>query len=67
MSESLVSRLADADMQAAPAALLRAALRARELARQTGTALVVVRNGELIEEPLPDSLKIQPPAHSPVA
>lgn len=37
-------------MQAAPAALLRAARRAREIARQTNTAIVIVREGVLIEE-----------------
>ena len=47
---SLESRLPDADMQAAPKALLRAARRAREIARQTGTAVVVRRDGKLIEE-----------------
>ncbi len=50
MSEYPVSRLPDADMQAVPAALLRAARRAREIARQTGTAIVVVRDGKLVEE-----------------
>jgi LDH2 family malate/lactate/ureidoglycolate dehydrogenase len=50
MSEQPVSRLPDADMQAAPAALLRAARRAREMARQTGSAVVVVRDGKLVEE-----------------
>ncbi|MDQ3563307.1 MAG: hypothetical protein M3436_03925 [Pseudomonadota bacterium] len=50
MSEQPVSRLPDVDMQAAPAALLRAARRAREIARQTGTAVVVVRDGKLVEE-----------------
>lgn len=60
MNEPMTSRLADADMQAAPAALLRAALRARELARQTGTPLVVVREGETTEEiTTPDSLEDQ--------
>jgi len=54
VNETVISKLPDADMQAAPAALLRAALRARELARQTGTPLVVMRMGELIEEPLPE-------------
>ena len=47
---TLTSTLPDADMQAAPAALLRAAQRARELARMTNTAVVVMRNGELVEE-----------------
>lgn len=50
MSDSMVSTLPDADMQAAPKALLRAALRAREIARQTNTPLVLVRDGVLVEE-----------------
>ena len=54
MNDQLVSRLLDADMQAAPKALLRAAQRAREIARQTQTPLVVVRNGVLIEEAVTD-------------
>jgi hypothetical protein len=37
-------------MQAAPRALLRAAQRAREIARQTGTKIVFVRDGVLVEE-----------------
>lgn len=36
-----VSRLPDADMQAVPRALTRAAQRAREIAEQTSTELVV--------------------------
>lgn len=44
-----VSRLPDADMQAAPAALARAAQSARELAARTGTPLIVVRDGKLVE------------------
>jgi hypothetical protein len=50
VTRSLESKLLDADMQAAPKALLRAARRAREIARQTGTAVVVRRDGKLIEE-----------------
>ena len=50
MSDLPVSKLPDADMQAAPKALLRAARRAREIARRTGTALVIRRDGELVEE-----------------
>ncbi|MCX7098990.1 MAG: hypothetical protein NTV43_13895 [Methylococcales bacterium] len=45
-----VSRLVDTDMQAVPTALARAAQRAREIAVQTGTPLIVVRDGKLIEE-----------------
>ena len=44
-NDELRSRLPDADMQGAPRALLRAAQRAREIARQTGTPLVIVRDG----------------------
>lgn len=50
MNEPMVSTLRDADMQGALAALLRAARRAREIAWQTGTAIVVMRDGKLIEE-----------------
>jgi hypothetical protein len=49
MTPLLASKLNDADMQAVPKALLRAARRAREIARQTGTAVVVRKDGELIE------------------
>lgn len=45
-----VSRLADADMQAAPVALARAAQRAREIAARTGTPVIVMRDGKLVEE-----------------
>lgn len=44
------SNLPDADMQAAPAALARAALRAREIAARTGTPLVTSKDGKVIEE-----------------
>jgi len=37
-------------MQAVPRALLRAARRAREIARQTNTPLIIVRDGVLVEE-----------------
>lgn len=50
MSRELESKLPNADMQAAPRALLRAAQRAREIARQTNTAIVIVRDGVLVEE-----------------
>lgn len=40
----------DEDMKGAMAALLRAAKRAKKLARQTGTALVVMRDGKLVQE-----------------
>jgi hypothetical protein len=54
MSRELESKLRNTDMQAAPAALLRAARRAREIARQTNTAIVIVRDGKLVEETASD-------------
>ncbi|HEX8409277.1 MAG TPA: hypothetical protein VF883_10450 [Thermoanaerobaculia bacterium] len=48
--DDLKSQLPDAVMQAAPRALLRAAQRAREIARRTGTPLVIIRDGVLVEE-----------------
>ena len=42
-------------MQAAPRALLRAARRAREIARQTNTAIVLMRDGKLVEEKVTDA------------
>lgn len=50
MNDPMVSRLPDPDMQAAPKAMLRAAQRAREIARQTNTPLVLIRDGVLVEE-----------------
>ncbi len=47
--------LSDPDMQKATAALIRASRRARELARQTGTEFVVIRNGKLVRE-IPEPL-----------
>lgn len=38
------------DTEGALAALIRAGQRAREIARQTDTAIVVVRDGKIVEE-----------------
>ena len=51
------SRLPDADMQAAPVALVRAARRARELAAFHGTPLIISENGRVIEKPMTPSAK----------
>ncbi|SBT05293.1 hypothetical protein ACCAA_200061 [Candidatus Accumulibacter aalborgensis] len=51
------SQLPDADMQAVPVALARAAQRAREIAIHTGTPLVVTRDGRLIEVVQPELAK----------
>ncbi len=61
MSDVPVSRLPDDDMQAAPRALVRAGHSARELARRTGTAVVVVRDGVLVEEPVDQSSQAATP------
>lgn len=52
--DELVSHLPDADMQASSRALMRAAQRAREIARETGTPLVIVRDGVLVKEMVED-------------
>jgi hypothetical protein len=54
------SKLANPDMQAAPRALLRAARRAREIARQTGTFLIVVEDG-ILKELAPGDPGFDPP------
>ena len=51
-----VSHLPDADMQAVPAALVRAARRARELAVRSGTPLILSENGQVIEKPVTASV-----------
>lgn len=59
VSDKLRSALDNQDMQAAPQALRRAARRAREIARLTGTRLVVVHGGTLRELD-PDSPELPP-------
>ena len=51
-------KLTDPDMQKATAALIRAGERARQIAQRTGTAIVVVRNGQLIRE-IPPAVSIR--------
>jgi hypothetical protein len=65
VSEKVRSRLDNPDMQAAPQALRRAARRAREIARRTGTRLVVVHDG-VLRELDPDSPEVQAAAAEPV-
>ena len=55
MNDPMISKLPDADMQAAPKAMLRAAQRAREVALQTNTPLVFIRDGVLVEEYVTDT------------
>ncbi len=48
------SKLDDPDMQAVPLAMYRAALRAREIARQTNTPIAFRRDGVLVQEMVTD-------------
>jgi hypothetical protein len=65
VSQKLRSTLDNPDMQAAPQALRRAARRAREIARRTGTRLVVVHDG-VLRELDPDSPELQDAADESV-
>ncbi len=58
MNRAPVSKLPDADMQAAPAALVRASQQARELARRTHTGVVITREGKVVEERVDDASHI---------
>ena len=67
MKKPSIDPTQDFDLQNSMAAMQRAALRAREIARQTGTFLVISRNGvvELIE---PDAQELDiPSAQEPAA
>lgn len=54
MSDRQGPLLLDPDMEAVLPALARAAQRAHEIARQTGTAIVVLRDGKMVEEKQPE-------------
>ena len=57
-----VSKLTDPDMQAVTAALMRAARRAHLIAHQTGTGVVVMRAGKVVEvEPDPEMYEVDDP------
>jgi hypothetical protein len=53
MNTKPLDRAKDTDARGVEAALLRAAKQARIYAAQTHTAIVVVRNGQLIKESFP--------------
>lgn len=58
-----VSKLDDPDMQAAPAALFRAARRAHLIAHQHGECVVVMRDGKVVEiDPDPEMYEGLPPS-----
>ena len=57
LPENLRSKSSNPDMQAAPYALLRAAKGAREIARQTNTPLIIMRDGKIVEEWVTDDVE----------
>ena len=63
MNTKAINQANSADLRGSWDALLRAARRARELASQTGTELVITRNG-IIEhvKPLPSDMAVQEPS-----
>lgn len=64
MNKSSIATARDADLRLSAQALERAALRAREIARQTGTAIVVRRGGvtETVRPPPAGAPTVQEPA-----
>ena len=50
-SDGQLSPGADADLKGSLLAIRRAALRARQVAEQTGTDLIVVRSGQVVRVP----------------
>lgn len=62
MNKLPIEKAKDADLRLSPAALRRAAQRARELARQTGTAIVVSRQGVVQQLPQPAAAVDQAPS-----
>ncbi len=68
MNKNPVETARDADLRLSPIALQRAALRARELAAQTGTAIVISRNGVIEHimpglEPVAQSVQVAAPPY----
>lgn len=61
MNKQPIEQVQDLDLQHSLAAMRRAALRAREVARQTGTCLVVSRNG-VVELLAPDDQALDTPS-----
>ena len=64
MNTQPIENARDADLRLSKTAMQRAAHRARELARQTGTGLVVFRQG-VVEQISPESLRGAPAAREP--
>ena len=63
MNKQPIENALDPDLRFSHQALQRAALRAHEVARQTGTLIVIYRNGA-VEHVQPDAACILPPANA---
>ena len=64
MNKQPIESARDADLRLSPQAMQRAARRARELATQTGTAIVISRDGvieHIRPQPEPSSTQVQEP------
>ena len=64
MNKQPIEAARDADLRLLPQAMQRAARRARELATQTGTAIVISRDGvieHIHPQPEPSSTQVQEP------
>lgn len=66
MNTQPIENASDTDLRLSPAAMERAAKRAREVAVQTGTQIVVSRNG-VIEQETPEPEGARPTVQEPVA
>jgi hypothetical protein len=70
MNKQPIETARDADLRLSSQALQRAARRAREIAAQTGTALVVTRNGVIEhlypqpQAPVPTVREVKPPCET---
>ncbi len=60
MNTQPIATARDADLRLSVAAMHRAAMRAREVARQTGTAIVISQGGVVQQIELPAAVPEQP-------
>lgn len=67
MNTQTIEHALDPDLRLSQQALQRAALRARELAQQTGTSIVICRNGVVEHLPPQQGITSQPVPELPAA
>ncbi len=59
MTEAEIANIKDPLIRGSYAAMKRAALRAREIAKQTNTYIVIMENGKIVKIPMGDHSKEQ--------